>query len=150
MKRKEFFTALGVSAGTVMFAPFLVSCSKGSSVADPGTGGTPGGTVDFTLDLTLPANAALNTVGSSLINSANGIIIACVSAGNYVAVASICTHQGAQIGFDGTVNQFKCSNTGAGHGSVFSTSGSVVAGPAPRGLKLYNATLSGTKLRVFA
>ena len=90
MKRHEFFTALGVTAGTVIFAPFLVSCSKSNSVADPGTGGTPG-TIDFTLDLSLPANSALMTVGGSLAN--NGIIIAFTSSG-YVALANVCTHQG--------------------------------------------------------
>ena len=147
MKRKEFFTALGVSAGTVMFAPFLVSCSKGSSVADPGTGGTLSGTVDFTLDLSLPANAALVTVGGSVINS--GIIIAHTASG-YVAVASACTHQGALVQFDNANNRFNCVNTGGGHGSQFATSGAVTAGPAPRALKLYNTALAGTKLRVYA
>jgi len=147
MKRKEFFTALSVSAGTVMFAPFLVSCSKGTSVADPGTGGTPGGTVDFTLDLSLAANSALVAVGGSVINS--GVIIAHTASG-YVAVASACTHQGAQLVFDNANNRFNCSNTGGGHGSQFSTTGSVTAGPAPKALKMYSTSLVGTKLRVFA
>ncbi len=147
MRRKEFFTALSVSAGTVMFAPFLVSCSKGSSVADPGTGGTPGGTVDFTLDLSLPANAALMTVGGSLVN--NGIIIANTTSG-YVALANLCTHQGSPVLYDSVNNRFNCSNTGSGHGSQYSLNGAVTAGPAPKALKLYNTSLAGTKLRVFA
>ncbi len=147
MKRKEFFTTLGISAGTVMFAPFLVSCSKGSSVVDPGTGGTTGGTVDFTLDLSLAANSALMAVGGSLTN--NGVVIANTSSG-YVALASACTHQGSAVLYDSTNNRFNCSNTGGGHGSQYALNGAVTAGPAPKALKLYNTTLTGTKLRVFA
>jgi len=147
MKRKEFFTALGVSASTVMFAPFLLSCSKGSAVADPGTGGTPGGTVDFTLDLSLPANSALLTVGGSLANS--GIVIAYTSSG-YVALSNVCTHQGSLVLYDSANNRFNCSNTGSGHGSQYALNGAVTAGPAPKALKLYNTTLTGTKLRVYA
>lgn len=147
MKRKEFFTALGLSASTVMFAPFLVSCSKDNSVADPGTGGTTAG-LDFTLDLSVAANSALNTNGNSVINS--GVIIARTSTGTFVAVASACTHQGSQIMFDNGNNRFNCSNTEAGHGSQFSINGAVIAGPAPKALKLYNTTLTGTKLRVYA
>ena len=147
MKRKEFFTALGVSAGTVMFAPFLVSCSKGNSVADPVTGGTTG-TLDFTLDLSLAANSSLNTNGNSVVNS--GVIVARTSTGTFVAVASVCTHQGSQVMFDSGNNRFNCSNTEAGHGSQYSINGAVIAGPAPKALKLYNTQLTGTKLRVFA
>lgn len=147
MKRHEFFTALGVTAGTVIFAPFLVSCSKSNSVADPGTGGTTPGTIDFTLDLSLPANSALMTVGGSLAN--NGIIIAFTSSG-YVALANVCTHQGSQVLYDSTNNRFNCSNTAAGHGSQYALNGAVTAGPAPKALKMYNVTLTGTKLRVYA
>ena len=83
MKRKEFFTTLGISASTVMFAPFLVSCSKSSGVADPGTGGTPSGTVDFTLDLSVAANSALTAVGGYLVNS--GVIIAYTSSTYWIS-----------------------------------------------------------------
>ncbi len=147
MKRKEFFTTLGISASTVMFAPFLVSCSKSSGVADPGTGGTPSGTVDFTLDLSVAANSALTAVGGYLVNS--GVIIAYTSSG-YVALASACTHQGSQVVYDSANNRFNCSNTGSGHGSQYSVAGAVTAGPAPKALKVYNTQLTGTKLRVFA
>ena len=145
MKRHEFLTALGISAGTVIFAPFLTSCSKGSSaLADPTP--TPGGSgaVDFTLDLSLAANSVLTTNGGSLIS--NGVIIAKTSAGAYVAVASVCTHQGATIGYDNTNSWFHCPN----HGSNFATNGSVLLGPATTALKVYSTTLTGNSLRVFA
>jgi cytochrome b6-f complex iron-sulfur subunit len=146
MKRNQFFNVLGITAGTVMFAPFLVSCSKSSSVLNPGGGN--GGAVDFTIDLSLPAYSTLNTNGNSLISG--GVVVARTSAGAFVAVASVCTHEGAQILFDNSNTRFNCSNTGAGHGSIYSINGLVVTGPAPKALKLYNTQLTGTMLRVFA
>jgi cytochrome b6-f complex iron-sulfur subunit len=146
MNRNQFFTVLGVSAGTVIFAPFLASCSKSSTLpTDPGTGG---GGVDFTLDLTLPANSALNANGGYL--TSNSVIVARTSAGTYAAVSAICTHQGAALAFDNANTRFRCTNPAAGHGSVFSTTGSVVNGPAVTALKMYNTTLTGTSLRVYA
>ena len=142
MKRHEFLTALGVSAGTVIFAPFLTSCSK-SSTMDP-TPPPGGGALDFTLDLSLPANSALNTNGGSMLKS--GVIVARTSAGAYVAVASACTHQGFTLAFDNPGNQFHCAN----HGSNFAVTGAVINGPATTALKMYNVTLTGTNLRVFA
>jgi len=136
MKRNEFLTALGVSAGTVIFAPFLVSCSKNSSVL--GTGGT----VDFMIDLTLPANAALQNVGGSLLTK--GVIVARTS-GGYIALASVCTHQGGTVYFNNANNRFICPV----HGANFSTSGSVLLGPASSPLTSYSTTLTGTSLRVY-
>jgi len=143
MNRHQFFAVLGVSAGTVLFAPFLVSCSKSNTLpVDPlPVGGS--GAIDFTLDLTLPANSALNTDGGSLIKS--GVIVARTS-GVYVAVASACTHQGATIAFDNANTRFHCAN----HGSNFGTGGAVINGPATTALTMYNTLLTGTSLRVFA
>ena len=148
MKRDDFLTTLGISAATVFFVPFLVSCSKNNSVVAPGSGGTVGGAVDFTLDLTATANSVLNSNGGSILKT--GVLVARTSSGAYVAVASACTHQGAQVQFDGATNHFNCSNTDPGHGSVYSSSGSVLNGPAPAALKSYNTQLTGNSLRVFA
>lgn len=144
MNRHQFFAVLGVSAGTVIFAPFLASCNKNSTLPDDsGTGGGGGGAIDFTLDLTLPANSTLNSNGGSLLKS--GVIVARTSAGAYVAVASACTHQGTTVEFDSSNNLFHCPN----HGSNFGINGSVLMGPATTALKMYNTQLTGNSLRVF-
>lgn len=143
MNRHDFLTALGVSAGTVIFAPFLASCSKDSTdTTTPGPGS--GGAIDFTLDLTLAANSALNSNGGSLIKS--GVIVARTATGAFVAVSSVCTHQGTIIDFESGNNRFHCS----GHGSNFATNGAVINGPALLALKMYNTQLTGTSLRVYA
>ena len=146
MKRYEFLSAIGVSAGTVIFAPFLSSCRKSSM--DSTTTPPVGGSLDFTLDLTQSANSVLNTDGGFLLKS--GVIVARTSAGTYVAVGSICTHAGYTLEYDNANTRFHCPNPAAGHGSNFSTTGSVINGPATTALKMYNTSLSGTSLRVFA
>ena len=144
MQRKEFLTALGISASTVVFAPYLVSCSKGDSLNASGNNGTPSGVVDFTLDLSLPANSVLNTNGSSMIS--NGLIVAKTSSGIYIAVDSKCTHQGYTLSYNNGTSEFHC----ASHGSNFSNAGLVINGPATSALKVYKTQLSGTTLRVYS
>lgn len=138
MNRHDFLSVLGVSAGTVVFAPFLASCTKNSSVLGLG------GTVDFTLNLSSAANAPLNTNGGSI--NSNGVIVARTTTGAYIAVSSACTHEGSTVNFNSASNRFICPN----HGANFSTTGSVISGPANRSLTKYNTLLTGTSLRVYS
>jgi cytochrome b6-f complex iron-sulfur subunit len=100
--------------------------------------------VDFTLDLTNSANSALNNNGGYLYHG--GVIVARTIDGSYVAVSQTCTHAGGTVVYDSRINDFYCPV----HGSVFSTNGSVVSGPAPSALVKYNTSLSGTSLRVYS
>jgi cytochrome b6-f complex iron-sulfur subunit len=115
-----------------------------ATVPSPG-----GGAVDFTLDLTLPANSALNTVGGFLVTT-NGVIVAHTAATTYVALASACTHQGYVVEYDNANTRFHCTNPAPGHGSLYKTDGTVISGPAPSALKMFNTTLTNSSLRVFA
>lgn len=147
MERNKFFSTLGISAGMIFLAPAMTSCSKSlddssGSTTTPGT--TNSGAVDFTLDLTSPTYSALNNNGGSVIK--DNIIIAKTSSGAFVAVSSVCTHQGSTIGYDNAGSRFHCPN----HGSNFGTDGSVLNGPALTALKKYNTQLSGTSLRIYA
>jgi cytochrome b6-f complex iron-sulfur subunit len=150
MKRNEFFSAVGISAGMLFMAPVLSSCSKGltDATTNPGGGGNPGGgagAVDFTLDLTSPTYSALNSNGGSIVK--DNIIVARTSAGVYVALTSICSHQQFNpIAFDSVASRFHCPN----HGSNFGLDGSVINGPATSALTKYNTQLTGTNLRIFA
>lgn len=114
----------------------LSSCS---SESDPAPSN-----VDFTLDLSTSQYSALNNVGGSA--SANGIIIARLSTTEFVALSRACTHEGTSINYRSSQQDFLCPN----HGARFSTSGSVLQGPATKSLKKYNTTLTGTSLRVFS
>jgi cytochrome b6-f complex iron-sulfur subunit len=137
MDRKEFITLVGVAAGGAL----LVSCFNGCKKDDD----TPANqSVDFTLDLNASSNAPLKNNGGYLVT--NSVIVARTLSGTYIAVASACTHQGTTVGYVSSSNQFRCP----AHGSVFSSTGSVVNGPAGSPLQQFNTTLNGNNLRVFS
>ena len=140
MDRKEFLFALGKGTVAVCAACYLASCNSPTS---PNVPSAPSN-VDMTLDLTQPANNALNTIGGYIYN--NSIIIARVSQTDFVAVSSICTHQGNTVFYDSGGKEFHCP----AHGSNFSTSGAVINGPASTPLVKYNTALNGNSLRVFS
>ena len=147
MKRNEFFSAVGISAGMLFMAPVLSSCSKSltDTTKTPGGGLNASGAVDFTLDLTSPTYSALNSNGGSIVK--DNIIVARTSSGAFVALTSICSHQQFNpIAFESAASRFHCPN----HGSNFGLDGSVINGPATSALKTYNTQLTGTNLRIYA
>jgi cytochrome b6-f complex iron-sulfur subunit len=136
MDRKEFLTLLGVGTATVICSSFLKACKPLDQITNPPTN------VDFTLDLNASANSALKSVGGYVYN--DNIIIAHLSDGSYVAVSSICTHQGNTVQYQLNGNEFHCP----AHGSNFATNGSVINGPASSALVTYKTSLNGSMLRV--
>jgi cytochrome b6-f complex iron-sulfur subunit len=137
MDRKEFLSVLGLGAAAVACS----YCLEGCNPADQGP--TAPQNVDFTIDLNASANSALRTVGGYLYNS--GVIVVRTTTG-YLALSSICTHQGATVTYDASTNSFYCP----AHGSIFSSSGAVTRGPAGSPLTVFKTTLSGTSLRVYS
>ncbi len=140
MERNEFLKLLGTASMAVCAGCALESCSSSS---DPSVPAAPTN-IDFTLDLTAMSNAALLVDGGSIYKS--GIVIARLSATDYVALSQRCTHEGTTINFVPLAGNFFCPN----HSSRFSTTGSVINGPATSSLKKYNTTLTGNDLRVFS
>jgi cytochrome b6-f complex iron-sulfur subunit len=138
MDRKEFIlksvlAVCGVAGG----AMFIESCKKGSN-----TPASTAPTLDFTIDISTLQYNALQTNGNYLY--ANSVIIARDHGGNFIALYDVCPHAGCMVQFNGT-SQFPCPC----HGSNFDSSGNVIAGPATSGLKKYNTSLAGTKLRIY-
>jgi cytochrome b6-f complex iron-sulfur subunit len=86
----------------------------------------------------------LATNGGFLVS--NRIIVARTTAGSFLAVSAICTHEGTTIQYQGSSNNFRCPN----HGATFSATGQVTNGPANRPLTQYKTELTGTSLRVFS
>ncbi|OLY92137.1 Rieske [2Fe-2S] domain-containing protein [Cnuella takakiae] len=143
MERKEFLASLGIGAGSLILSCCLGGCSK-SSNDDGGTPApAPGNKVDFTFDTAADANLASRgwTVRNNVIIARSGT--------SYLAYEALCPHQGSGLTYDAANNSFPCSNTNAGHGSVFDNAGKKVAGPAARDLKKFQTALTGNNLRVF-
>jgi len=142
MTRRDLIQKV-IIAGTVylVIPPALSSCSKDET--DNGTGGNGGGGggKTITIDLTNATYAALNNVGGSVV--VQNIIVA-NTAGGYIALSSVCTHEGCTIGYNSTLNNFPCPC----HGSVYSATGSVVNGPATVAVKSYAVSKSGNTLTI--
>lgn len=145
MNRKDFFARVGFGAAALLVPACLTglatSCSSSDSPTNSGGTTPPPTGVDFTLDV---STGALATNGGFLVS--NGIVVARTTTGDFLAVSAACTHQGTQVDYVSSSNSFHCPN----HGSNFTSSGSVINGPAVSNLKQYNTTLTGTSLRVFA
>jgi cytochrome b6-f complex iron-sulfur subunit len=135
--RKEFLSLLGLSSAAVAISYCFGGCQPMNSVP------TAPANADFTLDLTNPAYNALNSNGGYVYN--DGIIVARTVSGTFIAVSQYCTHAGGTVVYDKNINDLYCPV----HGSVFSTNGSVVQGPAGSPLVKYNTSLTGNSLRVY-
>jgi cytochrome b6-f complex iron-sulfur subunit len=147
MERKDFIEKVGLSAASILIFGCMQGCSKSDSPAPapPNNNNNPPKAIDFTINITTNPYASLNTAGGFYVDKTNNIIIARTLANEFLAVSSLCTHQQVLIDFQPSNNRFFCS----GHGSVFSTTGAVLNGPAASALKQYKTALSGNSLRIF-
>jgi cytochrome b6-f complex iron-sulfur subunit len=134
MERSEFLRQMGAAALLTCAGCSLYSCAE--EAVNPN--------VDFTLDLTAAENSALLNAGGSL--GRNGVIIARIQGNEFVALRRACTHEGTDVNYQQSKQNFRCPN----HGSEFSKTGAVQIGPATRPLTMYNTELTGTSLRVFS
>lgn len=144
--RKDFMKQVGIGFGAIMLMNCLQSCS-GVEIPDPDPNPVTGEKLDITLDLNTQSYQALNSKGGYVIISDKKVIVAQTTAGAFIAVSSVCTHQGTTILFQPSSNIFKCPK----HGSEFTTTGAVKKGPAGSPLKKYNVSFDQTAntLRIF-
>jgi len=141
MNRREVVQKVLFGGTALIVIPSaLTSCEKDSE-PDPGPGPNPGNKI--TIDLSLAANSALNNDGGTKIEQS--IIIANTGNGLFVALDSVCTHQGCTVGYALAQDNFQCPC----HGSVYSKTGSVINGPAPTALKSYIVNKAGNILTIF-
>ena len=149
MERKDFIEQVGLSAASILIFGCMQGCSKSDSPAPtPPTGTTnppPVKAIDFTINITTNPYTSLNTAGGFYVDKTNNIIIARTLTNEFLAVSALCTHQQVTVDFQANNNRFVCS----AHGSVFSSTGSVLNGPAAERLKQFKTTLTGNNLRIF-
>jgi len=140
MDRKEFFSKALIGGSLLFLAPaFLNSCSK-SDDQEPEPPGDSSGTI--TIDLTSIDFNALKTVGGYAYSG--NIIIIRSTTSVYLALASVCTHQGCTVTYSSSETKVACPC----HGSLFTTTGAVLQGPATSSLKSYSVKVEGTNLKI--
>jgi len=140
MNRRDSIQKFLLGGTVLLLAPSaLKSCSKDPEL-DPG-GYTPPAGTKINIDLSQPENAVLNIIGGSKIVQT---ILVVNTGASYISLSSICTHEGCAVGYDSASSSILCPC----HGSKFTTTGSIVNGPASTPLKSYPVSKSGNILTI--
>lgn len=145
---------VSVAALGAALATALEGCGGGSAgPTSPGgvnasalptvSGTAAGNTIVVTIDGSSPLAAV---GGAALVRSSLGdVLVARTAQDSFSALTAVCTHEAREI--TGIAGQsYVCPF----HGSQFDFSGRVLAGPATRALRQYNATLAGNQLTISA
>ena len=139
MNRRELIRS--VAAGTVTL--FVVPAAFTSCEKDPIDPDDNNNLDDTTLTIDLTA-AKYSNLGSAGCFVKEGEIIIINTGDEFIALSNICTHQGCTVSYDPGDNNLPCPC----HGSVYSTSGSVLQGPADAPLKKYELSQEGDILTI--
>ncbi len=124
---------LGATAAGAGLA--LVACSTAPPTSGGGSGPAPAGT-------TLGPTSDV-PVGSAKIYTDQQVVVTQPTAGKFDGFSAVCPHQGCIVGsVEGATIVCPC------HGSTFALDGSVVRGPAPRGLTPETVTAKSGQLTV--
>jgi len=137
MDRIEFLRKVAAGGSLLLIAPTLItSCSKDGDITDPGNG------TETIIDLTDAAFDDLGTVGGYTYSGA--FIIFRTGTDNYKALSRKCTHQGCDVTYSYANGNIPCPC----HGSLYTTSGVVINGPAMNNLQSYSVVKNGDILTI--
>jgi cytochrome b6-f complex iron-sulfur subunit len=145
--RREFCMRTCQAVSLLTLGAALQACggsptSPDSAPALPSVSGT---LVNRNLSITIDAASPLATVGgAATVQASTGTyLVARTAQSTFVALTAICTHEGCSVsGFANSVYVCPC------HGAEFSTSGSVVQGPASVPLKQFPTTFANNLVTV--
>lgn len=139
MNRRELIRNIAAGTATIFVVPsVLTSCEE--DLPDPDNNNNPDDGV-LTIDLNEDKYSSLGSTGGFVVA---GSIIIINTGDQYIALSSVCTHQGCTVSYDHVSTNLPCPC----HGSVFSSTGSVVNGPASSPLKKFNITQDGDILTI--
>ena len=139
MNRRELIRNIAAGTVTLFVVPTaFTSCEK--DPIDPDDNNPPDDNT-LTIDLNSEKYSDLGSAGGSV---KEGNIIIINTGDGFIALSNKCTHQGCVVSYDSDTNELPCPC----HGSVFSTSGSVLEGPAESPLKKYGVTQEGDILTI--
>ncbi len=138
MNRKKFISQFAIGGSILFTSPMLFNaCSNGT---DEVMNDQNNNSNEIIVDLNNSSFADLKTVGA--FDYKDNVIIIHPSENQYVALSSICTHQGCTVAYNASTNELPCPC----HGSRFNINGKVLNGPAQRDLKKYTVKVDGSEL----
>ena len=146
--RREFCVQTCHAASLITLASMIEACggsttSPSSSVPQLPTisAGIAGGAIAITVD----ASSPLATAGkAALVQTSGGnFLVARTAQDSFTALTAVCTHEACTVtGFDNQIYVCPC------HGSEYSTSGSVIKGPAPAALRQFATRFANNVLTI--
>ncbi|TFH26329.1 MAG: Rieske (2Fe-2S) protein [Bacteroidia bacterium] len=139
MNRRELIRNLATGSVALFVVPaVLTSCAKDDPDPDPNPNPNPG---VLTIDLTNAKYGSLVPDGGFYVDQ--GVIVINTGDG-FIALSSVCTHQGCRVSYNHGNGNLPCPC----HGSIFSTTGSVLHGPANSPLAKYVVVQEGDILTI--
>lgn len=149
--RREFCVHACQTISLASIAATLPGCGGGGPTSPTSSSGTSslqsvsGAAVNGAVVLTIDAASPLAAVGSvALVQSALGNVLVTRSAqDSFTAVTATCTHEGCTVtGFENQTFVCPC------HGSRYTTSGTVVNGPATQPLRQFATQFANNVLTI--
>jgi cytochrome b6-f complex iron-sulfur subunit len=139
MNRRELIKNVAAGTITLFVVPAaFTSCEK--DPIDPDDNNNPDDNI-LTIDLTAAKYSDLGSAGGFV---KEGDLIIINTGDGFIALSNICTHQGCVVSYDSQENKLPCPC----HGSVYSTTGSVLKGPAETPLRKYELSQEGDILTI--
>jgi cytochrome b6-f complex iron-sulfur subunit len=143
MKRLNFIKQFALGGSILLTAPVVFSsCSSNDDDMKAPEDDDMDNSGDITIDLSSNAFSALGTVGGFAYK--NNIIVIRSAESSYIALSKLCTHSQCTVTYSHANGNLPCPC----HGSIFSTSGNVLNGPASTNLKQYNVKKEGNTLTI--
>ena len=142
VSRRRFCAGACQAASGATLATLVAACGGGSSSpTSPSSqasklGVSAGRFTGSAVQVNIAGTALTDAGGAVLVESTAGVfLLARMSASTFSAIEAVCTHEGCTItGADASIYVCPC------HGSRYSRSGQVVAGPAKAALRQYATT----------
>jgi len=139
MNRRDLIKNIAAGSVTLFVAPaVLSSCGKDDPDPDPNPNPDPD---ELTIDLNDSKYSSLGAAGGFYIEEQ---VIVINTGDGFIALSSVCTHEGCAVSYNHGNGNLPCPC----HGSVFSTTGSVLEGPASSALKKYEVVQEGDILTI--
>jgi cytochrome b6-f complex iron-sulfur subunit len=134
MNRRELIRNIAAGTVTLFIVPSaFTSCTK-DNIPNPNNN-------TLTIDLGDSKYSSLASAGGSVVVQN---VIVFNTGSDILALSSVCTHQGCQVTYNYGNGNLPCPC----HGAIFSTTGTVIQGPATSPLKKYNVAREGDILTI--
>lgn len=148
MKRRKFFTWLGLGSIASWLTTAIAACTNNSPTTSPGAVARNPATATKVGDFFRVGTVQeLAKQGRLLLKEDKTSVIVLnnpTKPGSVYAIDSVCTHQGCAVDWDGDKKQIICPC----HGSTFNVDGTVMKGVATKPLKSYEAKIDGDAILV--